>query len=116
MSNIQTISNQPFVCSLAPFPPSPLHPCLYNITYFHSLILINVCDNFLERTQWGPSGARPGRELFMIPLGLGTHGGANSLVPLLPVSPCEPDTTIRIALGKRHAEKCAMRETLSEGF
>ena len=29
---------------------------------------------------------------------------------------CEPDKAIRIALGGRHAEKCAMRKTLSGGF
>ena len=38
------------------------------------------------------------------------------LVPLLPASLCKPDTKIRIALGERHAEKCAMRKTLSGGF
>ena len=37
------------------------------------------------------------------------------VVPLLPGSPCEPDKAIRIALGERHAEKCAMRKTLSGG-
>ena len=83
-------------------------------TYFHSLI--NVCDRFLERTKLSRSGARPGRELFITRLGLGAHGGANGLVPLLPASLCEPDKAIRIALGERHAEKCAMRKTLSGGF
>ena len=39
---------------------------------------------------------------------LGAHGGANGVVPLLPARPCELDTTIRIALGERHAQKCAM--------
>jgi len=64
-----------------------------------------------------PNGAaRPGRELFITRLGLGAHGGANGLVPLLPASMCEPDKAIRIALGERHAEKCAMRKTLSGGF
>jgi hypothetical protein len=58
----------------------------------------------------------PGRELFIARLGLGAHGGANGLVPLLPASLCEPDKAIRIALGERHAEKCAMRKTLSGGF
>ena len=83
-------------------------------TYFHSLM--NVCDRFLERTKLSRSGARPGRELFIARLGLGAHGGANGLVPLLPASLCEPDKAIRIALGERHAEKCAMRKTLSGGF
>ena len=80
-------------------------------TYFHSLI--NVCDRFLERTKLSRSGAWPGRELFISRLGLGAHGGANGLVPLLPASMCEPDKAIRIALVERHAEKCAMRKTLS---
>ena len=44
-------------------------------------------------------------------LGLGAHGGANGLVPLLPTSLFEPDKAIRIALGERHAEKCACNET-----
>ena len=93
-------------------------------TYSHSSI--DVCDRFLERTKLSRSGARPGRELFIWlghmvgthrpGLGLGTHGGANGLVPLLPVSLCEPDKAIRIALDERHAEKCAMRKTLSGGF
>ena len=83
-------------------------------TYFHSLI--NVCDRFLERTKLSRSGARPGRELFITRLGLGAHGGANGLVPLLPASLCEPDKAIRVALGERHVEKCAMRKTLSGGF
>ena len=83
-------------------------------TYFHSLI--DVCDRFLERTKWSRSGAWPGRELFITRLGLGAHGGANGLVPLLPTSLSEPDKAIRIALGERHAEKCAMRKTLSGGF
>ena len=82
-------------------------------TYFHSLI--NVCDRFLERTKLSRSAAA-GRELFIARLGLGAHGGANGLVPLLPASLCEPDKAIRIALGERHAEKCAMRKTLSGGF
>ena len=82
--------------------------------YFHSLI--GVCDRFLERTKWSRSGAGPGRELFIPRLGLGAHGGANGLVSLLPASLCEPDKAIRIALGERHAEKCAMRKTLSGGF
>ena len=60
--------------------------------------------------------ALPGRELFITRLGLGAHGGANGLVPLLPDSMCEPDKAIRIALGERHAEKCVMRKTLSGGF
>ena len=71
-------------------------------TYFHSLI--NVCDRFLERTKLSRSGARPGRELFITRLGLGAHGGANGLVPLLPASLCEHEKSIRIALGERHAE------------
>ena len=83
-------------------------------TYFHSSI--DVCDRFLERTKLSRSGAWPGRELFIARLGLGAHGGANGLVPLLPASLCEPDKAIRIALGERHAEKCAMRKTLSGGF
>ena len=83
-------------------------------TYFHSLM--NVCDRFLERTKLSRSGAPPGRELFIARLGLGAHGGANGLVPLLPASLCEPDKAIRIALGERHAENCAMRKTLSGGF
>ena len=83
-------------------------------TYFHSLI--NVCDRFLERTKLSRSGVRPGRELFIARLELGAHGGANSLVPLLPASLCEPDEAIRIALGERHAEKGAMRKTMSGGF
>ena len=44
------------------------------------------------------------------------HGGANGLVPLLPAGLCEPDKAIRIALGERHAETCAMERTLSGGF
>ena len=83
-------------------------------TYFHSLI--NVCDRFLERTKLSRSGAWPGRELFIARIGWGAHGGANDLVPLLPVSLCEPDKAIRVALGERHVEKCAMRKTLSGGF
>ena len=83
-------------------------------TYFHSLI--NVCDRFLERTKLSRSGAWPGRELFISRIGWGAHGGANDLVPLLPVSLCEPDKAIRVALGERHVEKCAMRKTLSGGF
>ena len=83
-------------------------------TYFHSLI--NVCDRSLERIKLSRSGARPGLELFITRLGLGAHGGANGLVPLLPTSLCEPDKAVRIALGERHAEKCAMRKTLSGGF
>ena len=83
-------------------------------TYFHSPT--NVCDRFLERTKWSRSGAPPGRELFIAPLALGAHGGAKNLVPLLPASPCGPDTPTRNALGQRHAEKCAMRRTLSGGF
>ena len=83
----------------------------HTITYF-----VNVCDRFLERTKLSRSGARPGRELFTTRLGLGAHGGANGLVPLLPASMCEPDKAIRIALGEHHAEKCAMRKTLSGGF
>ena len=67
-------------------------------TYFHSLI--DVCGRFLARA--------PARELFITRLGFGTHGGANGLVPLLPASLCEPDKSIRIALGERHAKKCAM--------
>ena len=67
---------------------------------------MNVCDRFLERTKLSRSGARPGRELFIARLGLGTHGGANGLVPLLPASLCELDKAIRIALGERHVEKC----------
>ena len=35
---------------------------------------------------------------------------------MLPVSLCEPDKAIRVALGERHVEKCAMRKTLSGGF
>ena len=38
------------------------------------------------------------------------------MVSLLPVSPCGPDTAIRIALGQCHAEKCAMIRILSGGF
>ena len=76
----------------------------------------NVCDRFLERTKWNRSGAPLGRELFIARLGLGAHGGANGLVPLLPASLCEPDKAIRIALGERHAEKYAIRKTLSGGF
>ena len=61
-------------------------------TYFH--FLINVCDRFLERTKLSRSGLdllystpRVGpRELFTARLGLGAHGGANGLVPLLPAS------------------------------
>ena len=87
---------------------------LHTRTYFHSLI--NVCDRFLECTKLSRSGAWPGRELFIARIGWGAHGGANDLVPLLPVSLCEPDKAIRIALSERHAEKCAMRETLSGGF
>ena len=83
-------------------------------TYFHSLI--NVCDRFFERTKLSRSGARPGQELFITRLGLGAHGGANGLVPLLPASMFELDNAIRIALDERHAEKCAMRKTLSGGF
>ena len=83
-------------------------------TYFHSPT--NVCDRFLERTKWSRSGAQPGRELFIAPLALGAHGGANGLAPLLLASPCGPDTAIRITLGQLHAEKCAMRRTLSGGF
>ena len=83
-------------------------------TYFYSLRI--VCDRFLERTKLSRSGARPGRELFIARLGLGAHGGADGLVPLLPASMCEPDKAIRIALDERHAEKCAMRKTLSGGF
>ena len=83
-------------------------------TYFHSLI--NVCDRFLERTKLSRSGAWPGRELFIARIGWGAHGGANDLVPVLPVSLCEPDKAIRVALGERHVEKCAMRKTLSGGF
>ena len=84
-------------------------------TYFHSLI--NVCDRFLERTKLSRSGARPGLELFIPRLGLGAHGGANGLVQLLPASLFEPDhQAIRITLGERHAEKYAMRKTLSGGF
>ena len=75
-----------------------------------------ICDRFLERTKLSRSGARPGRELFITCLGLGAHGGANGLVPLLPASMCEPDKAIPIALDERHAEKCAMRKTLSGGF
>ena len=77
---------------------------------------MNVCDRFLERTKLSRSGARPGRELFIARLGLGAHGGANGLVPLLPASLCEPDRAIRVALGEHHVEKCAMRKTLSGGF
>ena len=44
------------------------------------------------------------------------HGGANGLVSLLPASLCESDKSIRVALGERHAEKCAMRKTLSGGL
>ena len=83
-------------------------------TYFHSLK--NGCDRFLERSKFSRSGTRPGRELFTTRLGLGAHGGANVLVPLLSASMCEPDKAIRIALDERHAEKCAMRKTLSGGF
>ena len=36
------------------------------------------------------------------------------MVSLLPVSPCGPDTAIRIALGQCHAEKCAMKECCRE--
>lgn len=86
----------------------------HNRTYFHSLI--NVCDRFLKRTKLSRSGARPGLGLFITRLGLEAHGGANGLVPLLPASLCEPDKAIRIALGERHAETCAMRKTLSGGF
>ena len=78
--------------------------------------LINVCDRFLERTKLSRSGARPGRELFIAHLGLGAHGGANGLVPLLPATLCEPDKAIRVALGEHHVEKCAMRKTLSGDF
>ena len=62
------------------------------------------------------SGARPGLELFITRLGLRAHSGANDLVPLLPASLRKPDKAIRIALGERHAEKHAMRKTLSGGF
>ena len=72
-------------------------------TYFHSLIS-RICDRFLERTKLSRSGARPGRELFITRLGLGARGGANGLVPLLPVSLCEPDKAIRVALGERHVD------------
>ena len=81
-------------------------------TDFHCLI--NVCDRFLERTKMSRSGGQT--ELFIARLGFGAHGGANGLVPLLPASMCKPDKSIRIALGERHAEKCAMRKTLSGGF
>ena len=83
-------------------------------TYFHSLI--SVCDRLLERTKLSRSGARSDRELFITSPGLGTHGGANGLVPLLPASLCEPNKAIRVALGERHVEKCAMRKTRSGGF
>ena len=83
-------------------------------TYFHSSI--EVCDRFLEHTKLSRSGAWPDRELFIARLGLGAHGGANGLVPLLPASMCEPGKATRITLGKRHVEKCAMRKTLSGGF
>ena len=86
----------------------------YTRTYFYSSI--NVCDRFLELTKLSRSGARPDRELFITRLGLGAHGGANGLVPLLPASLCEPDKAIRIYLGERHAEKCTMRKTLLRGF
>ena len=77
---------------------------------------MNLCDHSLVRTKLSRSGARPGRELFIAHLGLGAHGGANSLVPLLPVSLCEPDQAFRVASGECHVEKCAMRKTLSGGF
>ena len=81
-------------------------------TYFHSLI--NVCDRFLKRTKLSLSGARPGRELFITCLGLGAHGGANDLVPLLPTSLCKPNEAICIALGERHAcrEMCNERNSV----
>ena len=72
---------------------------LHTRTYFHSLM--NVCDRFLERTKLSRSGAWPGRELFIARPGLGVHGGANGLVPLLPASLYEPDKAIRIDLGER---------------
>ena len=47
---------------------------------------------------------------------LGTRGGANGLMPLLPARPCEPDKAIRLALGERNAKECAMsNETNSVG-
>ena len=57
-------------------------------------------------------GLGPGRESF---IWLGPHGGANGLAPLLPASPCEPDTSMRVALGKPHVEKCTTGKTLSGG-
>ena len=85
-------------------------------TRTHSHFLINVCDRFLERIKLIRSGARPGRELFITRPGLGAHGGANGLVPLLLVSLCEHNKAVHIALGERHAEKCAMRKTLTGGL
>ena len=69
-----------------------------------------------QREGVTPHSHGPGRGLFITRLGLGAYGGANGLVPLLPASMREPDKAIRIALGERHAEKCAMRKTLSGGF
>ena len=60
--------------------------------------------------------ARPRVTVFITRPGLGAHCGANGLVPLLPASRCRPDKAICIALGERHAEKCAMRKTLWGGF
>ena len=69
----------------------------------------------MEPLGRAPARARP-RVSYIARLGLGAHGGANGLVPLLPASLCELDKAIRIALGERHAEKCAMRKTLSEVY
>ena len=90
----------------------------YTRMYFHSPT--TICDRFLERTKWSRSGALawrwPDRELFITRLASGAPGGANGLVSLLLASPRGPDTAIRITLGQRHAEKCAMRRTLSRAF
>ena len=75
-------------------------------------------QTFPYQEQVCRSGARPGRESLtcIAHLGLGAHGGANGLVPLLPASLCESNKAIRIALGEQQGGKCALRKILSEGF
>ena len=83
-------------------------------------LLNSRLPSFSEAHQMEPLGraAPADRELFTPRLGLGAHGGANGLMPLLPANPCESDQAIRVALGlgERQAEKCAMKRTLSRGF
>ena len=54
----------------------------------------------------GPLGRGAGPKVIYNTPSVGANGGANGLVPLQLASPHGPGTSIRIALGQRHAEEC----------